>query len=195
MNRPRERSCDRNGHSDHQAFLDAFHVGIDGYLNLLVFSTWSEMVEIRNLIPRPDFRSGEIQRTIYPAFDQEIFVTCCDIARSGVARMKQTNELKAALPLHYSVQPNSKSLHHRRGVYVFVTLFLWCSYTLLWEFPHPRKFGSENPAYLVKARHGAVASENHRCSSIGVDILKDGGNAVDAAIAATFCTGVVNMFS
>ncbi|PPQ67291.1 hypothetical protein CVT25_005875 [Psilocybe cyanescens] len=52
-----------------------------------------------------------------------------------------------------------------------------------------------NPAYLIQAHHGAVASENKRCSDIGVDILKDGGNAVDAAIAATFCIGVVNMFS
>ncbi|PPQ98636.1 hypothetical protein CVT24_003969 [Panaeolus cyanescens] len=52
-----------------------------------------------------------------------------------------------------------------------------------------------NPAFLIKANNGAVAAENHRCSQIGVDTLKEGGNAVDAAIAATFCTGVVNMFS
>ncbi|KAF8234461.1 gamma-glutamyltranspeptidase [Tricholoma matsutake] len=52
-----------------------------------------------------------------------------------------------------------------------------------------------NPAYLVKAKHGAVASENKRCSDIGVDVLKDGGNAIDAAISVTFCVGVVNMFS
>ena len=52
-----------------------------------------------------------------------------------------------------------------------------------------------NPAYLVKAIHGAVAAENKRCSDIGVSALKDGGNAVDAVIAATLCSGVVNMFS
>ncbi|KAG5638640.1 hypothetical protein H0H81_011359 [Sphagnurus paluster] len=52
-----------------------------------------------------------------------------------------------------------------------------------------------NPAHLIKAKHGAVAAENKRCSVIGVQILKEGGNAIDAAVAATFCTGVVNMFS
>ena len=52
-----------------------------------------------------------------------------------------------------------------------------------------------NPAYIIRARHGAVASENKRCSIIGVDVLKDGGNAVDSAISATLCIGVVNMFS
>jgi gamma-glutamyltranspeptidase/glutathione hydrolase/leukotriene-C4 hydrolase len=51
-----------------------------------------------------------------------------------------------------------------------------------------------NTAYLIRATHGAVATENKLCSDIGVDVLKDGGNAVDAGIAATFCIGVVNMF-
>ncbi|KAG6845392.1 hypothetical protein H0H87_009739 [Tephrocybe sp. NHM501043] len=55
--------------------------------------------------------------------------------------------------------------------------------------------GYLNPAYLIQAKYGAVSAENKRCSDIGVDILKEGGNAVDAAIGATFCTGVVNMFS
>ncbi|KAG6862259.1 hypothetical protein C0995_002190 [Termitomyces sp. Mi166 len=58
-----------------------------------------------------------------------------------------------------------------------------------------RRAGYRNPAYLIQAEHGAVAAENKRCSDIGVQILQDGGNAVDAAIGATFCTGVVNMFS
>ena len=52
-----------------------------------------------------------------------------------------------------------------------------------------------NPAYLIKAEHAAVASENSLCSNLGVQILKDGGNAVDSAVGTTFCIGVVNMFS
>ena len=54
---------------------------------------------------------------------------------------------------------------------------------------------TRNPAYLIEARNGAVASENGVCSEVGVDVLKDGGNAVDAAIASTFCIGVLNLFS
>ena len=45
------------------------------------------------------------------------------------------------------------------------------------------------------ADHGAVAADNKGCSDIGVDVLKEGLNAVDAAISAALCLGVVNMFS
>jgi hypothetical protein len=54
---------------------------------------------------------------------------------------------------------------------------------------------TRNPAYLIRAKSGAVASENIQCSDIGIHVMKDGGNAVDAAVATTFCIGVVNMFS
>lgn len=54
---------------------------------------------------------------------------------------------------------------------------------------------TRNPAYLVKAYNGAVASENRLCSEVGVTTLRRGGNAVDAGVATTFCIGVTNMFS
>ena len=41
----------------------------------------------------------------------------------------------------------------------------------------------------------AVSSEHQICSQIGSDIMGRGGNAVDSAIATTFCIGVVNCFS
>ena len=55
--------------------------------------------------------------------------------------------------------------------------------------------GTNNPAYLVRAAHGAVASENVLCSEIGVNTMKAGGNAVDAIVSTTLCIGVANMFS
>ena len=41
----------------------------------------------------------------------------------------------------------------------------------------------------------AVATDSEACSTIGVDILKKGGSAVDAAVASSFCVGVVNLHS
>ena len=35
---------------------------------------------------------------------------------------------------------------------------------------------------LVSAPHGVVASDVEECSQIGVDVMKRGGNAVDAVI-------------
>lgn len=41
---------------------------------------------------------------------------------------------------------------------------------------------------------GAVASENSLCSQIGVDMLKQGGNAADAMVGTVFCVGMVGMY-
>lgn len=73
-----------------------------------------------------------------------------------------------------------------------ICLIYYASPHLITPTPYIR---TRNPAYLIKAQHGAVASENERCSKVGVQVLKDGGNAVDAAVATTFCVGVVNLFS
>ncbi|KAA1108191.1 hypothetical protein PGT21_003490 [Puccinia graminis f. sp. tritici] len=52
-----------------------------------------------------------------------------------------------------------------------------------------------HPAYLLTGTNGVVASEEIRCSTIGIDVLKDNGTATDAAIATALCVGVVNSFS
>ncbi|KFY27231.1 hypothetical protein V493_03633 [Pseudogymnoascus sp. VKM F-4281 (FW-2241)] len=44
------------------------------------------------------------------------------------------------------------------------------------------------------ATRGAVASENSICSSIGIDLIKRGGNAADAAVGTTLCVGVIGMY-
>jgi gamma-glutamyltranspeptidase len=47
--------------------------------------------------------------------------------------------------------------------------------------------------YLQLVPHGSVATDSAVCSLVGTDIMKIGGNAVDAAIAAIVCLGVVNL--
>uniref|UniRef100_A0A6N2LY69 Gamma-glutamyltranspeptidase n=1 Tax=Salix viminalis TaxID=40686 RepID=A0A6N2LY69_SALVM len=44
----------------------------------------------------------------------------------------------------------------------------------------------------VAARHGVVATDDGRCSRIGIHALREGGHAVDAAVAASLCLGVVS---
>ena len=43
--------------------------------------------------------------------------------------------------------------------------------------------------------HAAVATDAAQCSVVGTDVLRNGGSAVDAAIASLLCVGVVNFHS
>ncbi|EMD37801.1 hypothetical protein CERSUDRAFT_50406 [Gelatoporia subvermispora B] len=112
------------------------------------------------------------------------------------------------LPLHYAPRRRFFSRASRAALLGLCTLALIVQVVDngLVSLPHWRNLSSDatrrrtpsntqNPAYIVEATKGAVASENEVCSTIGVDAMKAGGNAVDAIIATTLCIGVVNMFS
>ncbi|KAH8682691.1 gamma-glutamyltransferase 1 [Xylariales sp. PMI_506] len=52
-------------------------------------------------------------------------------------------------------------------------------------------WGSPSESHIP--RLGAVASEKSTCSQIGIDLLKEGGNAADALTGTVFCVGVLGM--
>ena len=43
----------------------------------------------------------------------------------------------------------------------------------------------------VAAEHGMVVSAQHLATQVGVDVLKKGGNAIDAAVAVGYALAVV----
>nr|XP_043626653.1 glutathione hydrolase 3-like [Erigeron canadensis] len=45
---------------------------------------------------------------------------------------------------------------------------------------------------VVESLEAVVAADDARCSEIGASVLQEGGHAVDAAVAAALCLGVVN---
>ncbi|KAJ2083131.1 hypothetical protein H4R24_001044 [Coemansia sp. RSA 988] len=63
----------------------------------------------------------------------------------------------------------------------------WCIVSLL--------VGAQDNSTLVTAKHGAIATDEPRCSAIGADVLREGGNAIDAAVASALCIGVLQAHS
>src|SRR5471032_3199556 len=51
-------------------------------------------------------------------------------------------------------------------------------------------YAASNPA--VEAKNGMVVTSQYLASQVGVDILKAGGNAIDAAVGVGYALAVVN---
>lgn len=52
-----------------------------------------------------------------------------------------------------------------------------------------------DPAWIVRSDRGLVASDSREASQIGAQVLADGGNAFDAAVATSFALGVARPYS
>jgi gamma-glutamyltranspeptidase/glutathione hydrolase len=56
------------------------------------------------------------------------------------------------------------------------------------ELGDPR---NREPQRLAASQHGMVAAQHYLATAAGVEMLRDGGNAIDAAVAAALALGVV----
>ncbi|KAM4127922.1 hypothetical protein ACJW30_02G126500 [Castanea mollissima] len=70
----------------------------------------------------------------------------------------------------------------------FLFFILLCPTSSLNAVSGPTKHRHE----VIVAHHGAVATDDRRCSRIGMEVLREGGHAVDASVASALCLGVVS---
>lgn len=84
--------------------------------------------------------------------------------------------------------------------YRYLTAFLaaqtviatpWNTGSTSWNPYHHN--GNHPPQSYQQDKLGGVASENKICSNIGIELLKQGGNAADALVGTTLCVGVIGM--
>ncbi|XP_052199978.1 LOW QUALITY PROTEIN: glutathione hydrolase 3 [Diospyros lotus] len=60
-----------------------------------------------------------------------------------------------------------------------------------WEL-RANKYDKIGEADIIESDEAVVAADDGRCSEIGASMLRQGGHAVDAAVATSLCLGVVN---
>ena len=80
----------------------------------------------------------------------------------------------------------------KRWLFILVIVMASTSSTRAIDWPKPRGLRGRS---VVMAPHGMVATSHPLAAEIGLDVLKRGGNAVDAAIAANAAIGLMEPMS
>ena len=79
--------------------------------------------------------------------------------------------------------------------YVFFLVFVLILQSCTQVYTSPTDLGVDSAATNAHAQEAAIASAHPLATQAGVDILKQGGNAFDAAIAVTATLAVVEPYS
>ncbi|KAJ3679675.1 hypothetical protein LUZ60_017686 [Juncus effusus] len=86
-----------------------------------------------------------------------------------------------------------KSIQFKEETYKMSILKLLCLLILISHItPRSVAFNFSHRREVITSVHGAVATDDGRCSAAGRDAIRDGGTAVDAAVVAALCLGVVS---
>ncbi|MDB5108792.1 MAG: gamma-glutamyltransferase [Candidatus Binatus sp.] len=84
--------------------------------------------------------------------------------------------------------PNPRALRAIRPANLVAAILLALAFT----FPALSALAADAPGKATVAQHGMVVSESDYAARAGVEILKAGGNAIDAAAATSLAVGVTN---
>jgi gamma-glutamyltranspeptidase/glutathione hydrolase len=76
----------------------------------------------------------------------------------------------------------------RKPTLTLLTVFLTCPLAFAADRPEGRSFATRS---VTVARHGMVAAEHPLAVQVGVEVLRRGGSAVDAAIAVNAALGLM----
>ena len=71
--------------------------------------------------------------------------------------------------------------------FVWGLALVFASLATCWAPPAPAAHKRGGEQHEARDKQGAVASESSVCSNIGINLIKDGGNAADAVCSELLC--------